>query len=153
MIAMLADGGPAEAYAMTSMRPMQEKLGSSREDVAAVNWIVSVPAPAPGSPWSCAKAAGTGVLFHLLLRDKTVFTFRHAGPGPELSSDAITQDELEAFGSLLHSKLVRTVGVCASHPFAAALRARIDAVNAKLEGLGAGPHARVTTHVVPAKEP
>lgn len=162
MLEMLADGGPAEAYAMTSSTALFQKLHrfAGPEEIAAMNWIVAVPSccraaddhavdagtDAGASADTDAEAdadADAEVLFHVVVRDKSAYTFRHAGAAVELPDALLPQKELEAFRSLLARGTVRSIGVCASRPFSAATFARVEAINDGLTKLDVASHARV----------
>lgn len=138
MLEMLADGGQAEAYAMTSATALFQRLQrfEGPEDIAAMNWIVAVP--------SCRGAAADAeVLFHVLVRDRSAYAFRHAGSAAELPDALVPQKELEAYAALLAGGTVRTISVCASRPFSAATCARVVAINEGLAKIGITAHARV----------
>lgn len=138
MLERLAGGGPAEVYAMTSTTALFRKLGrfSGPEDIAAMNWIVAVPR-------SRGDAAEEEVLFHVVVRDKSAYAFRHAGTARALPDALVPQRELEAHGALLAAGIVRSVSVCASRPFEPATVARAAAVNDGLVKIGVAAHARV----------
>jgi hypothetical protein len=143
MLEMLADGGPAEAYAMSSTAALFQRLDriAGPEDIVAMNWIVAVPS-------SRGNAADGEVLFHVVVRDKSAYAFRHAGAASELPDALLPQKELEAYAALLAGGVVRCVGLCANRPFTAETRARVDSINDELAKLGVAAHARVELLVV-----
>jgi tetratricopeptide (TPR) repeat protein len=147
MLEMLADGGPADAYAMSSSTLLFQKLNrfSGPEEIAAMNWIVAVPS-------GRGAAADAEVLFNVVVRDTTAYTFRHAGAAAELPDELVPQKELEAFGALLAGGILRSIAICASRAVTAATRARVEAINDGLSKLGIARHARVELLVIAEDE-
>lgn len=143
MLEMLADGGLAEAYAMTATAALFQKLDrfAGPDEIAAMNWIVAVPG-------TRGAAADAEVLFHVLVRDKSAYTFRHAGASDELPDGTLSQTELEAYGALLASGTLRRIGICANRPFTTTTRARVSAINDGLAKIGIATTSRVELFVV-----
>jgi len=158
MIAMVANGGPAEAYGLTASTALHREGPLRRlngpEEIAATNWIVAVPRVprdrSDGRGWACGSVAETGVLFTLVAKERSAFAFRYAGAATELPDALVPQEELEAFGAMLAGDALKRITLCASKPFSASTAARVAAINADLTTMELPPHSRIELLVIEA---
>ncbi|MBS2016282.1 MAG: hypothetical protein JST00_25590 [Deltaproteobacteria bacterium] len=153
-IELLADGGPSDLYAMNAASaiydPSRLARWSGPEDVAALNWIVTLPPPRErrGRKWSTGRAAEAGLMFTAIGRDRSGFLFRYAATGHELPDDALPPTEIDALAAILEGGALACIGVCANKPFSAGLQDRVRWVNGELDLLGVEKGARIELVVV-----
>ncbi len=120
------------------------ELIAGPQDMMATNWVCAVP---PNVGW---PGAAREVTVHAFTKDTRAFSFYLTKDARSVPATRISDAELAGWGALLQSGRVHGACFGANVVWSPAMRARVDAVNARLEGLGAKSGARIELIVVAA---